>query len=391
MENYFDNTAVAFAGKSDRDLRRAQWLFSVLSRPWLVQWGAFFSTWGLKLGLPLKPLIRQTIYRQFVGGETIQKSQKSIEELWKFRVGTILDYSIEGKTAEEDFDACLKELLRTATRAKGDPAIPFVVFKVTGMAPHDLLEKVSRNQSLSPAETAAWQKVRQRIFQLCETCAQQNTPVFIDAEESWIQPAIDGLAEDMMWTFNREHALVYNTVQMYRIDRLAYLKDLHQRALKQGCKVGVKIVRGAYMEKERERAGKQGYADPIQPHKEATDRDFNLAVEFCWNAPEVFSFCAGTHNEESSALLAALLAKAENPNHTKQVWFAQLLGMSDHISFNLAARGYQVAKYVPYGPVEDVLPYLTRRARENTSVAGQTGRELSLLKKELNRRQAVKK
>ncbi len=390
MEKIFDNTAVAFASKSDRDLRRAQWLFSILSMPWMVQWGSLFSTWGLKLGLPLKPIIRKTIYQQFVGGETIQRSQKVIDELWKYRIGTILDYSIEGKTSEADFDACLQELLQTVERAKDDPAIPFVVFKVTGMAPHHLLEKQSQKVALNATESTAWQKVKQRVLQLCEACAKQGTPVFIDAEESWIQPAIDELAEEMMWHFNHNHALVYNTVQMYRVDRLAYLAELYEKALTKQCKVGVKIVRGAYMEKEKARAQKEGYSDPIQPDKTSTDRDFNAAMQFCWENSAVFSFCAGTHNEESSALLAGLLKKNNQPEKNKQVWFAQLLGMSDHISFNLASDGFQVAKYVPYGPVKDVLPYLTRRARENTSVAGQTGRELSLIKKELKRRASEK-
>lgn len=382
----FDNTETAFKGKEDADLKRAHFLFSSIKNPQLVKMGASMVNFAFTFGLPIKGLVKKTIFKQFVGGETIEGCSATIAELGKYNIGTILDYSAEGLATEAGFEAALAEILRTVERSGTDKNVPFSVFKVTALGAFELLDKVSAGIKLSTEEEAEWERVKQRVDTICKRAAEVKKPTLIDAEESWIQIAIDQLAFEMICKYNQKEAIVYNTVQMYRHDRLAYLKELHHQCEKEDVFLGVKIVRGAYMEKERARATYQGYQDPIQPNKEATDRDYNAALDFIIANINRISLCAGTHNEESSLYLAELLDK-NGINHTdKRVYFAQLLGMSDHISYNLSAMQYNVAKYVPYGPVKEVLPYLIRRAQENTSVAGQTGRELSLLKKELARR-----
>lgn len=382
----FHNTENAFRHKSNRDLRRAKQLFSVISSPRLVSTGNALATFALKLGLPVKGIIRATLFKQFVGGETIEDCEKTIAELHAYGVGTILDYSVEGKDNEESFDACTAEILRTIDKAKGNPAIPFSVFKVTGVGPFDVLEAANDGKPLSGEAQAAYARMHARVERICEYAHRHGVPVFVDAEDSWIQNTIDRLAEEMMAKFNREKAIVFNTVQMYRHDRLAYLKALEQKGRLENFWVGVKVVRGAYMEKERSRAAAMGYADPIQPTKEASDRDYNLALRYCVEHIAHMAVCAGTHNEDSCLLLVNEMERAGLAKTDDRIWFAQLLGMSDHISFNLSAEGYNVAKYVPYGPVRELIPYLSRRAQENTSVKGQTGRELSLIQTELKRR-----
>lgn len=382
----FHDTATAFRHKTNRDLRRAAQLFGVISNPALVSVGNAMASFGLRIHLPIKGLIKATLFKQFVGGENIEECEKTIQDLHQYRVGTILDYSVEGKSEEASFDACMREILRTIDKAKGNPAIPFSVFKVTGLAPFELLEAVNDNKDLNETEQASYQRVKNRVEHICRHAFEANVPVFVDAEDSWIQEAIDRLTEEMMEKFNRKEAIVFNTVQMYRHDRLAYVKKCIDEAKYNGYFLGFKIVRGAYMEKERARAKEMGYRDPIQPNKEATDTDYDLAVKYCMQHLDVVSFCAGTHNENSSLRLTEEMASANIAKNDKRIWFAQLLGMSDHISFNLSASGYNVAKYVPYGPVSELLPYLSRRAQENTSVKGQTGRELSLIKQELKRR-----
>jgi proline dehydrogenase len=382
----FDNTKLAFISKSDDDLKKSYWLFKLIGNPALVKWGGGLAPLGLKLGF--KGLIKNTIFKQFVGGENIKDCNNTIAQLGKYNIGTILDYSVEGKESEADFDACCKETIETIHRAKGDKNIPFCVFKVTGLARFDLLEKVSAGKKLTKEEIEEYERVKQRVNKICKEAHDNNKPIFIDAEESWIQQAIDDLANENMARFNKNSAIVYNTFQLYRKDRLDYLKHSFEMGRENGYHIGAKLVRGAYMEKERKRAAERNYPSPIQDSKENSDRDYNAALEFCVMHIDRMGLCAGTHNEKSSLLLVDLMAKHNIASDDKRVYFSQLLGMSDHISYNLSQNNYNVAKYVPYGPVKEVLPYLIRRAQENTSVKGQTGRELSLIIKEKARRKA---
>jgi len=382
----FDNTEIAFESKSNRELKKAHFLFSVLGKRWMVNAGKILTNIAFGIHFPVNGIIRQTIFRQFVGGESIEDCERTIALLAKYGIGTILDYSVEGQEDESSFEATEKELLRTIEKSRHDGRLAFSVFKVTGIARHYILEKVSRHEPLNAEEQKEWQNVYDRVHRLCQHAFDAGKPVLIDAEESWIQQAIDDLALDMMRKYNREKAIVYNTIQMYRHDRLAYLHHVAEIAEKENFLLGLKIVRGAYMEKERNRAQEKGYPDPIQATKENSDKDFDAAVEFCVQHIHSIAICAGTHNEASSMKLVSLMRQAGIAPDHPHVYFAQLLGMSDHISFNLSKAGYQVAKYVPYGPVKKVVPYLIRRAEENTSVKGQTGRELSLILKELSRR-----
>lgn len=383
----FDNTEVAFRGKSKGDLNRAYWLFKVVSSPAMVRFGKWATNVALRLKLPIKAIIKKTIFRQFCGGESIQESLKASKTLASRNVKTILDYSIEGKTKEEDFDKTVQEIIGTIREGENNKNIPFAVFKVTGICLHDILEKSNDGiENLSTEEKKDFDKLKERVSSICSEAYNRNVPIFIDAEESWIQNTIDRLAYEMSVKFNQKTAIVYNTVQLYRHDRLAFLKSEIARADKENFKLGVKLVRGAYMEKERARAEEQGYPSPIQPNKDAADKDFNASLKVVIERIDRVSFCAGTHNEESSMLLVKLLKEYGVDSSDPRAYFAQLLGMSDHISFNLADNDLMVAKYVPYGPIKEVLPYLIRRADENTSVTGQTGRELSLIMKERKRR-----
>lgn len=385
----FDNTEVAFSGKTNNDLGRSYWLFKLVSNSSFVDIGKGLTSFAIKSKLPIKGLIKATIFKQFCGGETIEECADVIASLARFKIGTILDYSVEGKETEKDFDACKEEIKATITRAKNDKHIPFSVFKVTGLAPFDLLEKVSADKDLSESEKAAYERVKNRVNEICELAHDNNVRVFVDAEESWIQPAIDDLANDMMKSYNKQSAIVYNTFQLYRKDRLQYLTGSYDHAVKNNYYLGAKLVRGAYMEKERKRAAEKGYSSPIQNSKADSDRDYDRSLEFCVNHLDRIAICAGSHNEKSSLYLTQLMKEKGIENDHTSIYFSQLYGMSDHISFNLANAGYNVAKYVPYGPVEEVLPYLIRRAQENTSVKGQTGRELSLIMKEKERRKKV--
>lgn len=389
MSLSFDNTKVAFSSKTNRDLLRSYLLFKLISDQRLVKLGKFLMNYSIKLHLPIKGIIKSTIFKQFCGGETIEECNRVIEDLGRYGIGTILDYSVEGKTSEADFDNTTEETLRTIRRASGDSRIPFSVFKVTGIARFGLLEKINSKISLSAEEEKEFQRVRSRVNKICKLGHETGTPVFIDAEESWIQDAIDQIADDMMALYNKERPIVFNTFQLYRHDRLEFLKSTHIKGREAGFFVGAKLVRGAYMEKERERAKKKGYRSPIQENKESTDRDYDLALHYSLENIKEIAICAGTHNENSSLLLAGLLVKKGIEKNHPHIYFSQLLGMSDHISYNLADSGYNVAKYVPYGPIREVLPYLIRRAQENTSVKGQTGRELGLIIRERNRRRKL--
>lgn len=383
----FDNTEIAFESKSNKDLNRAYQLFTLIGNRNLVKIGKPLTNFALNIGLPIQGIVRKTIFAQFCGGETINECDATIEQLGKFGIGTILDYSVEGKTSDEDFEHTTEEIIATIIKGTTTSYIPFAVFKVTGIARFELLEKANESTAtLSEKEMIEYKQLLERVDRICKAGYDNKVPVFIDAEETWIQDVIDRIAYDMMLKYNKEYAVIYNTVQMYRHDRLAYLKKEIAQAKNDGIKYGVKLVRGAYMEKERARAAEKGYPSPIQPNKEASDRDYNLALEFLIAEIDHMALCAGSHNEQSALFLTELLGKNDVKKDDKRVYFAQLLGMSDHISYNLSKEGYNVAKYVPYGPIKEVMPYLLRRADENTSVAGQTGRELSLIMKERKRR-----
>jgi len=381
-----NNTRIAFAPKSDRDLWQAQWLFRVIGNPTLTVLGSKLTTLALAMHLPVKGLIKATIFKQFCGGETIEESLTTASRLATSGVGTILDHSVEGQEDDEALDHATEEILRTIDVAKGRKDIPFCVFKPSGIAPIQLLTDVSEGKALDAEASREWTLVQGRVERICNAGAAAGVPVLIDAEESWMQPAIDDMADAMMARYNGSRAIVFNTLQLYRHDRLAFLRASHAKAMAGNYHLGVKLVRGAYMEKERERAKEKGYASPIHVDKAAVDRDYDEAVRYCAAHIDRTAVCVGTHNEQSSLLMARLMDEMGLPRQDRRIWFAQLLGMSDHISFNMAAAGYNVAKYVPYGPVNQVLPYLIRRAEENTSARGQTGRELGLIQVERRRR-----
>lgn len=384
----FDNTEIAFEYKSNKALDKAWWLFSFIRSNTLVKLATPFAPLAVRF-FPTRYLIRETLFEHFCGGESIADCDHTISLLHKYGVGTILDYSVEGKETEGDFDHTLEEIMETQHRAQLDDKVPFTVFKLTGMARFALLEKVSRGESLNQSEQAEFERVKQRVEKLCKRAHETGIRIMLDAEETWIQPVLDDLILEMMRKYNTEKPLIYNTFQMYLHARLADLKRWYAIAEKEGFYLGVKLVRGAYMEKERKRAEEMGYPSPVQPDKAASDRDYDLALNFISDRIERIGLCAGTHNEESSQYLVRLMEEKGIRHDHPNVYFSQLLGMSDHISFNLSHEGYNVAKYVPYGPVKDVLPYLIRRAQENTSVAGQTTRELDLLSKERKRRRRV--
>jgi proline dehydrogenase len=382
----FENTKIAFANRSDRELKKAHFVFKVLAISWLNNIGTKLTMLALNLGLPVKGLIKWTVFDHFCGGEDILDCENTIQGLASYNVKTILDYSVEGKQNEADFDHCLGKAVSSIERAKLDGNVPFCVIKLTGLIEFDLLEKISGGTVLSEEENIAFLKGRNRVDIIAQNAFNAHIPLMIDAEESWIQNAIDEIAHLLMTRYNLERAIVYNTAQMYRHDRFFYIKNLHQKAEEGNFYIGLKIVRGAYMEKERNRATKMSYLSPIQPSKSATDVDYDRAIQFCVENIGRISICAGTHNEKSSLLLTEIMKDHQILEDDSRIYFSQLLGMSDHISFNLSKVNFNVAKYVPYGPVREVMPYLIRRADENTSVAGQTGRELNLIRKELDRR-----
>lgn len=363
-------------------------LFSTFNYKWLLKVGPSLARFGLQSGLPIKGLIKDTLFAQFCGGESIRDCAETIERLNRANIGTILDYSVEGQELETTFDHTCEEIIQTIERAaESGGSIPFSVFKVTGIGAFHVLKNAAKGtEQLSGKEAEAFARIQARFDRITQKAYERKVRLFVDAEESWIQDTIDRMTEEAAEKFNKEEALIYNTLQMYRHDRLAYLEKMIGKAEVGGYYLGFKLVRGAYMEKERLRAAKLGYPSPIQKDKTSSDRDFDAALKLCIAHANTVSICAGTHNEQSCKLLTKLMAEKSMHASDKRVYFAQLLGMSDHISYNLAHAGYNVAKYVPYGPVKEVLPYLTRRAEENSSVAGQAGRELSLIEKELKRR-----
>ena len=385
-KNIFNNTEVAFALKSDAELEKAYWLFKLIKNESLVKLGTGMTKFALKHHFPIEGLIKTTVFDHFCGGVTEKDTLPLVEKLYQKGVYSILDYSVEGAENEETFEATMQKNLELIDFAKNRPEIPFAVFKPTGMGRFAIYEKVSAGEKLSGSEQEEWEGIVRRYDILSKAAKEADVPLMIDAEESWMQKAADDLVEEMMRRYNKEKPVVFNTLQMYRKDRMDYLIDLHQRAKRDGFKIGMKLVRGAYMEKERERAEKLGYEDPICVNKEATDKNYNDALAFMVANIDDMTVYAGTHNEDSALYLTELIEQHGLKKDDKRVWFGQLLGMSDHITFNLAKLGYNTSKYIPFGPVKDVMPYLIRRAEENTSVAGQTNRELELLAAERKRR-----
>ena len=382
----FQDTATAFADKSDAELKEKHRIFRLLNSPFLNAIGTQSAKWALSLGLPVEGLIKSTIFQQFCGGETIEECEPTINKLGAAGIGTILDYSIEGKSTEDDFDRTKEEIIRTIKRAKDDPNIPFAVFKVTGIAPLGTLERLSAKKKLDAKSQAKCERINSRVNEICAYAYSIGQPVFIDAEDSWIQDAIDRLAIEMMEKYNLEGPIIFNTLQMYRTDRLQYLKDTRRQAKNDGYILAVKLVRGAYMEKERERAEELGYSSPIQKDKKATDHDYDAAIDYCLDHLDNVAFVAGTHNEKSTHLLARKMDERDIPHDHPNIFYSQLYGMSDNLSYVLAKNNYNVSKYVPYGPVKDAIPYLVRRAEENSAAAGQISRELDMISRELKRR-----
>ena len=399
----FDNTEYAFAYKSNKELKQARLLFSLMGKNWLVKMGTVLAPSAVKWNLPfVKSLIRSTIFRQFVGGETLEQNAEVADRLEKYDVQVILDYGVEGKEGEANFDHACDEFIRVINYASTQPNIPFMSIKVTGFARFGLLEKmdamIHQNEGslmkrylkavddLDANEREEWHRVRRRMLRICETAAIGHVGVFVDAEETWIQDPVDALTILMMDTYNKEKCIVFNTTQHYRHDRLQFLKDCFAAAVERKFILGAKLVRGAYMEKERKRAAEMNYPSPIQPNKESSDKDFDDAVRFCIDNIDKVSLVVASHNEQSNMLAVKLLEKKGLPLKHPHVHWSQLYGMSDNITFNLAKAGCSVSKYLPFGPIKDVIPYLMRRAQENTSIGGQTSRELSLIEKEMKRR-----
>ena len=389
MENIFNNTQIAFALKSDTELDRAYFLFKMIDNEPLVRIGTAVTNFAIKAHLPVDGLIRATVFDHFCGGVNENDCLSVVDKMYTKGVSSVLDYSVEGKEEESQFDAALAMTLKTIEFAKERQAIPFAVFKPTGLGRLDLYEKVGSKTALTAAEKEEWDRVVGRFDLVCKTAHYKDVALLIDAEESWMQDAADDLVTQMMQKYNKEKAVVFNTLQMYRWDRLDYLKQLHEKAKQDGFYIGMKLVRGAYMEKENTRAKEKGYPTPICASKEATDKNYDAAVLYMAEHIETMAIFARTHNELSSYTLMNLMQEKGIKTNDSRIWFGQLYGMSDNISYNLSAHRYNVAKYLPFGPVKDVMPYLIRRAEENTSVAGQTSRELSMLKAERSRRKAL--
>ncbi|MGO4903847.1 proline dehydrogenase family protein [Flavobacterium sp. W20_MBD1_R3] len=386
MEKIFNNTQVAFSLKSDTELDRAYFLFKMIANQPLVRIGTAVTNFALKAHLPVEGLIRATVFDHFCGGVNEVDCLSVVDKMYTKGVSSVLDYSVEGKEQEDQFDAALEMTLKTIEFAKEHQAIPFAVFKPTGFGRFELYEKLGEKQTLTDIEQAEWNRVVERFDLVCKDAHSKNVALLIDGEESWMQDAADELVTEMMRKYNKEKAIVFNTLQMYRWDRLDYLKKLHQQAKNEGFLIGMKLVRGAYMEKEIVRANEKGYPSPICASKQATDENYDAAVLYMIEHLDAMSLFAGTHNESSTYTLMELMQQKGIKTSAHGVWFGQLYGMSDNISYNLADHGYNVAKYLPFGPVKDVMPYLIRRAEENTSVAGQTSRELEMIKAERNRR-----
>ncbi len=386
----FNNTEIAFKGKSNGDLHEMHLLFKVMNSPTWVDIGKNLLNIAFAIHLPVEWLLKRTIYKHFCGGVSITDSANLIDKLDQRNVGAILDYAVEGENSEDKFDATCKEIMQTIVFAHNNKKTPFSAFKISGIGSFDLMVKVSNNDALSESEKISYQLLLKRVDDICKLGHELNVPVLIDAEETWIQPMLDSLVIDMMRKYNKERAIVQNTYQMYRHDRLQVIKQHHAIAQTEGFKLGLKIVRGAYMEKERKRAKDMGYISPIHANKEATDKDFDDIIHYFVDNVETIWFMVATHNEKSTQLLATLIEEHKLPHNHPHIYFSQLYGMSDHLTYNLAEHGYNVVKYVPYGEVKTMIPYLIRRAEENSSVSGQSSRELLLIEQEIERRKKLK-
>ncbi|WP_340073809.1 proline dehydrogenase family protein [Leptobacterium sp. I13] len=386
MNKLFDNTEIAFASKSNTELKKTFLLFKIIANPLLVKLGTNVVNFLLRMHLPIKGIIKSTIFKQFCGGTTVHECETIIKNLSSSNISSILDYSVEGKISEVDFERAAAKKCELIMLASKNRHISFVAMKPTALGRFALWEKITANDSLSDKEEEEWRNIQRRIQQICHKAYEQDVPVLIDAEESWMQDAADELVEEMMKLYNKESVIVYNTIQCYRWDRLQYVKHLKEKAVKSNFLIGTKLVRGAYMEKENLRAMEMGRKSPICESKEATDSMFNDVLTYVLDNLDVFSLFVGSHNEESTYLAIELMKSKGLANHHKQIWFGQLYGMSEQITYNLAAKGYNATKLIPFGPIREVIPYLTRRAQENTSVAGQSNRELSLLQQEMKRR-----
>lgn len=386
QSSLFENTENAFALKSDSELERAYFLFKMISKQPLVRIGTAATRFALSANLPVEGLIRSTVFDHFCGGVNEQDCMTTVDKLFEANVASVLDYSVEGKEEEAAFDECMEKVVSLTKFAQHKDAMPISVFKPSGVGRFAIWQKVTEKQELTEEEQQEWNRIKERVHTICKTAYETDVEILIDGEESWMQDAADALVAEMMSIYNKEKPIVYNTLQCYRHDRLDYLKELHNDAQEKGYKIGIKIVRGAYMEKEEDRAKEMGYPTPICHSKAETDANFNNTMRYMLRHIDDISVFLGTHNEASSLLAIELMEEYGISKNDERVWFGQLYGMSDHISFNLAINGYNVAKYMPFGPVKDVMPYLIRRAEENTSVAGQTNRELELLKTEKKRR-----
>ncbi len=383
----FNNTAIAFSGKTDKQLKKMTRLFQLMNHTWLVNIGSKIGVAALNLNIPfVETTIKHTIFEQFCGGTTLLGCEPAINQLWDYRALTILDYGAEAKTSELDFNGTMNEMIRAIDFAEQNKSVPVISMKITGISRFGLLEKIQKGEALTEAEKTEFKNVNKRLDAICYAAHNKKVGVFVDAEESWIQDTIDFLVNKMMKRYNREQVIIYNTFQMYRHDRLQYLIDSYEEARKDGYLLGAKLVRGAYMEKERARAAELNLPSPIQPNKEASDNDYNTAIQFCVEHYEHIGSCNATHNANSCALQAKLIDQKKIKKNHPHLNFCQLYGMSDNLTFNLADAGYNVAKYVPYGPVHDVVPYLIRRAQENSAISGDMNREYRLLVREMKRR-----
>jgi proline dehydrogenase len=394
MNLSLNNTQNAFAYKSNTDLNKAKWLFTVIQNPWIVSLGTRFTPLLMKSGLPINGIIRSTIFNQFVGGETLEESARVTKMLGSYGVQVILDYGVEAKEGDASFDEVTEQFIKAVEFAATQDNVPFISVKLTGLSSMHLLERLNEAPRLrsgihdSESDDAAWNRLKERMHAICEVAATNNIGILIDAEETWIQDPIDRMAIELMGVYNKEKVVVYNTYQLYRSDRLHFLKISHKIAAEGNFILGAKLVRGAYMEKERARAASMGYPSPIQVDKAATDADFDAAVVYCVENLDNIALIVASHNEASNLKCTQMMQDKGLPNNHPRIHFSQLYGMSDHISFNMASEGYQVSKYLPFGPLQDVIPYLMRRAQENSSVNGQTNRELLLIRQEIARRKA---
>jgi len=396
MNLSFDNTQNAFAYKTTADLKKAKFLISAIQNPLMVSLATKATPFLIKCGMPINGLLRSTVFNQFVGGETLEESARVSKLLGSYGVQVILDYGVEAKEGEANFDDVTEHIIEAIDFAATQNNIPFVSVKLTGIASQELLEHLNDAPRLrsgihdSESENTAWERVRERMYAICDVAQEKGVGILLDAEETWIQDPIDRLAIELMSVYNKEKAIVYNTYQLYRNDRLSFLKLSHGIAKEKGFLLGAKLVRGAYMEKERARAQKNGYPSPIHENKEATDKDFNAAALYCIQNNDTISLLLATHNEHSNLQIANEMAQMSLPNNFNKIHFSQLFGMGDHITFNMSLKGYNVSKYLPFGPISEVIPYLMRRAEENSSVNGQTNKELVMIKSELSRRKAKK-